>query len=120
MPSAGKGRERPSAGKRRGRRSASTGRGRPSADKGRGRPRNPAEAADALRAAVDQTFQATLGARGRAQELVDEIATLAGRVRGALDDLRLATGDDIKALHQEIEALERRVAALEKASRRRG
>jgi hypothetical protein len=93
----------------------------PPAKKGRGRPRNPAEAADALRAAVDQTFQATLGARGRAQELVDEIATMAGRVRGALDDLRLATADDVKELHQQIEALERRVAALErKVSRRRG
>jgi hypothetical protein len=93
----------------------------PPAKKGRGRPRNPAEAADALRAAVDQTFQATLGARGRAQELVDEIATVAGRVRGALDELRLATGDDVKELHQQIEALERRVTALEsKLSRRRG
>ncbi len=53
----------------------------------RGRPRNPAEAADALRAAVDQTFQATLG--------------------------RLATGDDIKDLRNQIRKLEKRIEALE-------
>ena len=63
----------------------------------RGRPRNPAEAADALRAAVDQTFQATLG--------------------------RIVTGDDIKELRKELRALEKRVAALEGGkpkSRKRG
>jgi predicted nucleic acid-binding Zn-ribbon protein len=63
----------------------------------RGAPRNPAEAADALRAAVDQTFQATLG--------------------------RLATGEDIKDLRKQIRKLEKRVEALEgrKAkSRKRG
>ena len=53
----------------------------------RSRPRNPAEAADALRAAVDQTFQATLG--------------------------RLATGDDIKELREELRRLEKRIEALE-------
>jgi hypothetical protein len=53
----------------------------------RSRPRNPAEAADALRAAVDQTFQATLG--------------------------RLATGDDIKDLRKQLRTLEKRVEALE-------
>jgi len=63
----------------------------------RGRPRNPAEAADALRTAVDQTFQATLG--------------------------RIATGDDIKELRTELRELEKRVAALEGGkpkSRKRG
>ena len=63
----------------------------------RGRPRNPAEAADALRTAVDQTFQATLG--------------------------RIATGDDIKELREELRELEKRVTALEGArpkSRKRG
>jgi uncharacterized protein involved in exopolysaccharide biosynthesis len=62
-----------------------------------GPPRNPAEAADALRAAVDQTFQATLG--------------------------RIATGDDIKELRKELRRLEKRVAALEgrkPKSRKRG
>jgi hypothetical protein len=63
----------------------------------RGRPRNPAEAADALRAAVDQTFQATIG--------------------------RIATGDDIKELRKELRRLEKRVEALEgrqPKSRKRG
>ena len=86
----------------------------PPAKKSRGGPpRNPAEAADAVRSAVDQTFQATLGARGRAQELVDELATAASRVRDALDEVRLATGDDVKDLRKEIRKLERRVTALE-------
>jgi protein tyrosine phosphatase (PTP) superfamily phosphohydrolase (DUF442 family) len=57
-----------------------------------GRPRNPAEAADALRAAVDQTFQATFG--------------------------RLATGDAIKDLREQVRKLEQRVEALEKAQTR--
>ena len=63
----------------------------------RGRPRNPAEAADALRAAVDQTFQATIG--------------------------RIATGDDIKELREGLRRLEKRVEALEgrqPKSRKRG
>jgi ubiquinone biosynthesis protein UbiJ len=62
-----------------------------------GRPRNPGEAADALRAAVDQTFQATFG--------------------------RFATADDIKDVRKQIKKLEKRVEALEdrKAkSRKRG
>ena len=60
----------------------------------RSRPRNPAEA---LRAAVDQTFNATLG--------------------------RLATGDDIKDLRKQLRTLEKRVEALEGKkgkSRKRG
>jgi hypothetical protein len=64
----------------------------------RGRPRNPAEAADALRTAVDQTFQATLG--------------------------RLATGDDVKDLRKQLHKLEKRVEALEaggkKAKKKKG
>ena len=74
---------------------------------------------EAVRSAVDQAFQATAGtatqgARDRAQELVDELAQAAGRVREALDDLRPPTADDIKALRTDLEALEKRVAALEK------
>jgi len=79
-----------------------------------------AEAAETLRGAVDRTFQATVGQTQvpeRAQELVDELTTAAGRVRGVLDDLRLATGEDVKRLRAEVRRLERRVAALEKASR---
>jgi hypothetical protein len=92
----------------------------PPAKKSRGRPRNPAEAADTLRSAVDQTYQATLGARGRAQELVDDLATAAGRVREVLDDVRLATGDDVKELRKQIRTLERRVAALEGKGKPKG
>jgi polyhydroxyalkanoate synthesis regulator phasin len=73
---------------------------------------------DTLRHAVDRTVQATVGqaqmTRERAQELVDELAGTAGRVREALDDLRLASGDDVKTLRARLETLERRVAELER------
>jgi hypothetical protein len=80
---------------------------------------------DVVRAAVDQAFQAGVGQGGRAvgsaqeraQELVDELAHAAGRVREALDDLRPPTADDVRALRAELGALERRVAALEDAAR---
>jgi polyhydroxyalkanoate synthesis regulator phasin len=80
------------------------------------------EAAEAVRGAVDRTFQATVGqaqvTRERAQELVDEVAGAAGRVREALDDLRPMTGEDMRALRDQLQALERRVAALEKSRSR--
>jgi polyhydroxyalkanoate synthesis regulator phasin len=74
---------------------------------------------EAVRHAVDQAFQATAGtatqgARERAQDLVDELAQAAGRVREALDDLRPPTADDVRALREELRALEERVAALER------
>ena len=72
---------------------------------------------DALRAAVDQAFEATaFGARStreRAQEVADELAAAAGRVRELLDDLRPPTGDDVRALARRVEELEARVAELE-------
>ena len=73
---------------------------------------------DAVRKAVDQAFQSTAGsattqARDRAQDLVDELAQAAGKVREALDDLRPPTADDIRSLRADLEALERRVAKLE-------
>jgi len=78
--------------------------------------RNPGT--DALRSAVDRTYQATVGqaqvTRERATELVDELAQSAGRVRQILDDLRLASGDDVRRLQERIDALEKRIAALEK------
>jgi polyhydroxyalkanoate synthesis regulator phasin len=77
----------------------------------------PASRSDAVRGAAVQAFQATAGQAGvtreRAQELADELASAAGRVIGALDDLRPATGDDIRALREDLRALEGRVAALE-------
>jgi polyhydroxyalkanoate synthesis regulator phasin len=79
----------------------------------------PAGRADAVRSAAVQAFQATAGQAGvtreRAQELADELANAAGRVIGALDDLRPATADDIRSLRDDLRALEGRVAALEAA-----
>lgn len=78
-----------------------------------------AQTADTLRSAVDRTVQATLGqaqfTRDRAQEVVDELAGTAGKVRGALDDLKPASGEDVKSLGARLGALEKRVAGLEKA-----
>jgi polyhydroxyalkanoate synthesis regulator phasin len=90
----------------------------------------PAGRADAVRNAAVQAFQATAGQAGitreRAQELADELAHAAGRVIGALDELRPATADDVRslrddvrALRDDVRALEARLAALEAASTRR-
>ena len=82
--------------------------------------RRPGDAADTVRSAVDRTFQATLGGaqvtRERAQELVDDVAQAASRVRDVLDDLRVATGEDVRSLRSSIEALERRVSELERST----
>ena len=90
------------------------------------------ETADALRAAVDRTFQATVdqakatvdqatASRGRAQEraqdIVEELSQAAGRVREALDDLRVATREDVREISGRLDSLERRVAALEKPAK---
>jgi polyhydroxyalkanoate synthesis regulator phasin len=74
--------------------------------------------ADAVRAAVDQAFRTAPArvSRERAQDLVEELSTAAGKVRGALDDLRPTTGEELRALRDELKDLERRVAALEKRS----
>ena len=76
---------------------------------------------DAVRSAVDQAFQATAGqgaaaaesGRERAQDIVDQLAQAAGRVRDVLDELRPPTGDDLKGIRESLERLEQRVAALE-------
>jgi polyhydroxyalkanoate synthesis regulator phasin len=74
---------------------------------------------DAVRQAVDEAFQAAAGqaqfGRERAQEIVDELAGAAGRLRDVLEDLRPPTGDDVRALQEEVRALAERVAALEEA-----
>jgi len=88
--------------------------------------------ADAVRAAVDQAFQATAGqaqvtrdrAGGIADEIAEELASAAGRVREALDDLRPSAGEELTELRKRVAALEAKVAALEQtpaapASRRR-
>ena len=74
---------------------------------------------EAVRSAVDQAFQATAGSatqatRDRAQELVDELAQAASKVRDALDDLRPPTADEVRSLRADLRALEERVAALER------
>jgi polyhydroxyalkanoate synthesis regulator phasin len=79
------------------------------------------DAAETVRSAVDRTFQATLGqaqvTRERAQELVDDVAHVASRVRGVLEDLRVATHEDVRNLESRIEMLERRVSELERGKK---
>jgi polyhydroxyalkanoate synthesis regulator phasin len=84
--------------------------------------KSPAGRADAVRSAAVQAVQATAGQAGitreRAQELADELVTAAGRMIGALDELRPASADDVRSLRDELNALDGRVAALEaKAAR---
>lgn len=79
--------------------------------------------ADAVRHAVDDVFAAAAGqaqstaqtTRGRAQELVDEAARAAGRVVGAIDDLRPPTAEETRALRRAVADLSERVAALERS-----
>jgi polyhydroxyalkanoate synthesis regulator phasin len=90
---------------------------------------------DALRAAVERTLAAAGGAgadtRGRAQDVLDEVArrgrgareasaAVTSRLVEAIQDMRLATGDEVKALGEQIEALDRRIATLERELERRG
>src|SRR5215218_4208665 len=79
-------------------------------------PRDPADVVDAVRGAVERTFQATTGstegARDRGRNLLDDVASAAQRIRESFDDLRVL--EDVRGLRTEIEALSRRVAELEK------
>ena len=80
---------------------------------------------DSLREAVDRTVQATVGSaqftRERAQEAVDEVVrgaeTRAGAVRqavrGALEERRPATQEDIRDLAKELRSIARRLKAIE-------
>jgi ABC-type transporter Mla subunit MlaD len=82
-----------------------------------------ASRAEAVRSAVDQAFKATAGqgaaaadtGRERAQDIIDQLAQAAGRVRDVLDELRPPTGDELEELGSRLADLERRVAALEAA-----
>jgi hypothetical protein len=75
----------------------------------------PTDAVGAVRTAVERTFQATAdgaqSTRTRAQDLVDEVAGAAGRVREMIEDMNVL--EDLKGLRTEVETLRRRVAALE-------
>ncbi|HET8952915.1 MAG TPA: hypothetical protein VFN44_20495 [Solirubrobacteraceae bacterium] len=81
-------------------------------DKGR----EPTDVVEAVRGAVERTFQATAGgtegARVRGRSLLDDVASAAQRIRESFDDLRVL--EDVRGLRAEIEALSRRVAELEK------
>ena len=81
--------------------------------------KRPPGRAEAVRSAAVQAFQSTAGQAGitreRAQDLADELAQAAGRLIGALDELRPATADDVRSLREQVTALEQRVAALEAA-----
>src|ERR671924_23894 len=78
--------------------------------------RDPGDVVDAVRGAVERTFQATSGgtegARDRGRSLLDDVAHAAQRIRESFDDLRVL--EDVRGMRQEIEALSRRVAELEK------
>ena len=99
---------------------------------------------DAVRRAVERTFQSTIGAgpltRERAQELADDVlrraeesaaragrgvrqagvkqreaaAGVGDRLRDAIAEIRSIGGDEIGQLRSEVEALRRRVAKLER------
>jgi len=77
--------------------------------------KKPTSRTDAVRQAVDQAFQTQIP-RERIGELLDELGHTAGRLRGAVDELRPASVEDIKSLRTELEALAERVASLEAAA----
>ena len=74
------------------------------------------EAVDSIRAAIERGLQMSAeGAQAtqkRTRELVDEIASAAGRVRQSLEDMRVL--DELRRLRNEVETLSARVAALER------
>jgi hypothetical protein len=74
-----------------------------------------ASAVEAVRSAVERTFQATTeGAEGtqkRTRALVDEVSHAAARIRETIEDLRVL--EDVRGLRAEIESINRRLAALE-------
>jgi hypothetical protein len=74
--------------------------------------KNPTSRTDAVRQAVDQAFQAQIP-RERISELLDELGHTAGRLRGAVDDLRPASSEEVKTLRADLQALAARVDALE-------
>src|SRR5687767_13062944 len=74
--------------------------------------KKPTSRTDAVRQAVDQAFQTQIP-RERIGELLDELGHTAGRLRGAVDELRPASVEELKTLRAEVAALTKRVAALE-------
>ena len=74
--------------------------------------KKPTSRTDAVRQAVDQAFQTQIP-RERISELLDELGNTAGRLRGAVDELRPASAEDVKTLRADLQALTTRVTALE-------
>jgi polyhydroxyalkanoate synthesis regulator phasin len=98
---------------------------------------------EALRAAVERTLAATAGSaaqqRGRAQELLDEVArrgqearervarrgqeareasaSVTGRLVETIQDMRTPSAEQVRALDEQLAAIERRVEALERRLR---
>src|SRR5918994_2161688 len=74
-----------------------------------------ADAVEAVRSAVERTFQATTegaaGTQKRTRALVDEVAHAAVRIRETIEDLRVL--EDVRGLREEIASLTSRVGALE-------
>ncbi len=73
-----------------------------------------ASRADAVREAAEQAFKAQIP-RERISELLDELGNTAGRLRGAVDELRPASEAELKTLRAEVRALAERVKTLEAA-----
>lgn len=77
--------------------------------------------ADSLRTAVERTIAATAGTaaetRGRAQELLDEVARRGQRTREGVGGIRFATAQELRALEDRLAAIESRLDALEVAFR---
>ena len=73
------------------------------------------DAIEAVRSAVERTFQATSeGAAStskRTRNLVDEVAAAAARIKETIEELKIL--EDVRGLRGEVEGLARRVAALE-------
>jgi hypothetical protein len=74
--------------------------------------KKPTSRTDAVRQAVDQAFQAQIP-RERISDLLDELGNTAGRLRGAVDEFRPASVEEVKTLRAEVQALTARVATLE-------
>ena len=78
--------------------------------------KKPTSRTDAVRQAVDQAFQTQIP-RERISELLDELGNTAGRLRGAVDDLRPASAEEVKTLRSDLQVLAARVDALEAEAR---
>jgi len=79
--------------------------------------KKPTSRTDAVRQAVDQAFQAPQIPRERISDLLDELGQTAGRLRGAVEELRPASAEETKTLRADLEALAKRVDALEAAAK---